>query len=170
MKPVLVLIYGPNGAGKTTVARALATKYRGLHIQIDLFSSMARGRFWHTRQNNKEKIALVLGILDAAMRETKYHCFFVDGVLIYRFMFDALEEWCLKRNVNFVPIYLTGEFTDLDYRLEQRRNLKKNWNESLPKFYKYFHYSQATEINSSQKSPKAVMKEIGKIIKKGGAS
>ena len=37
MKPLLLLIYGPNGAGKTTVARALATKYRGFHIQIDIF-------------------------------------------------------------------------------------------------------------------------------------
>ena len=90
MRPLLILIYGPNGAGKTTLARALATKYSGLHIQIDIFSSMARDKFWHTRQNNKDKMVFVLGVLDAALRDTNYRQFFLDGVLIHLFMFHLL--------------------------------------------------------------------------------
>lgn len=160
MKPLLVLIYGPNGAGKTTITRALATKYRGLHVQIDIFSSMARGKFWYTRRNNKDKMALVLGILDAAIKNTKYRQFFVDGVLIYRFMFKQLEAWCGKNSVRFIPIYLSGNFLELDYRIKQRKTMKKNWNEVLPEFYDNFRYEKAVKVDTSGKKPEVVINEI----------
>lgn len=160
MKSLLVLIYGPNSAGKTTIARALATKYRGLHIQIDIFSSMARGKFWYTRRNNKDKIALVLGILDAAIKNTKYRQFFVDGVLIYRFMFKQLEAWCEKNCVKFISIYLSGNFSELNYRIKQRKTMKKNWNEALPEFYDNLRYKKAVKVDTSGKKPEVIINEI----------
>ncbi|MBI2278651.1 MAG: AAA family ATPase [Candidatus Brennerbacteria bacterium] len=168
MKPLLILIYGPNGAGKTTLARALATKYRGLQIQIDTFSSMARGRFWHTRQNNKDKMVLVLGVLDAAMKSTSHRRFFLEGVLIYPFMFKLLEAWCKKNFVKFVPIYLTGNLVDLDFRIRHRKILKKNWNEHLPEFFENFHYKKARKISSSGKTSQVVLKEIQAVIGERG--
>ena len=168
MRPLLLLIYGPNGAGKTTVARALATKYCGFHIQIDIFSSIARGRSWHTRQNNKDKMILVLGVLDAALRNTSCKKFFLDGVLIYRFMFKELENWCENKGVEFIPIYLTGNLSDLNYRIGQRKKMKKDWNKSLPKLYKNFRHGKAIKINSSGKTPEVVINEIQSAFKKGG--
>ncbi|MEK7658047.1 MAG: AAA family ATPase [Patescibacteria group bacterium] len=167
MKPLLLLIYGPNGAGKTTVARALATKYRGFHIQIDIFSSMFRGRCWHSRQSNKDKIILIIGVLDAALKNTSCKKFFLDGVLIYRFMFKELEKWCKSNSVEFVPIYLTGNLSDLNYRIGQRKKLKKDRNKFLPKLYKNFRHGKAVMINSSGKTSESVINEVQSIFKKG---
>ena len=167
MKPTLVLLCGPNGAGKTTVARALATKYRGLHIQIDMFSSMSRGKFWYTRKNNQDKIALVLGTLDAAMQKTKYRFFFVDGVLIFRFMFVALEQWCNRWGIRFIPIFLTGNFEDLNFRVETRKALRKDVNEELPAFYETFDFKKAHRVVSTGKKPKAVISQITKHLTRG---
>lgn len=168
MKSLLVLIYGPNGAGKSTISRALATKYNGLHIQLDDSSSMMRGKFWHTRKNNKDKMMLVLGVLNSALQTTKYRKFFIDGVLIYRFMFKLFEKWCRDNNVDFSPVYLTGNCNDLNFRVKRRRVLKKNWNDSLPEFYEKFSHKSIPKINSSKKTTERVFYEIQSLLKRGG--
>lgn len=168
MRSLLVLIYGPNGAGKSTISRALATKYNGLHIQLDDFSSMMRGKLWHTRQNNKDKMTFVLSVLDSALQNTKYKKFFIDGVLVYRFMFKLFEGWCGNNNVDFCPIYLTGNLDDLNFRIKTRKKLKKNWNNLLPEFYEKFNHKNTKKINSSKKTTERVFYEIQLLIKNGG--
>ncbi|MBI5306736.1 AAA family ATPase [Candidatus Wolfebacteria bacterium] len=164
----LVLFYGPNGVGKTTIARALATQYNGLHVQIDVFSAMQRGKFWHTRKNNKDKMTLVLAVLDAALLKTSYCRFFVDGVLIYRFMFRQIDDWCRNNKIKFIPVYLTGKLKDLDYRVQQRKKIQQDWNKKLPTIYKNFNYRPAIRINSSSQSAEQIVKMIISLIKRKG--
>lgn len=130
----LYLIYGPNGAGKTTVARYLATKNKGIHIQLDWFSSMQRGKTWYTRKNNKDKINILTGTLDAIFNKTLYKQVYIDGVLIYKFMFEILHKWCIKNNIKLIPIKLVGSESELNKRINIRKKKKiKNINKTLPK-------------------------------------
>lgn len=152
-KKELKLFYGPNGSGKTTLARYLATKNKGLHIQLDLFSSMHRGKNWHTRKNNRDKINLLLGLLQSAITNTNYRKYYIDGVIIYPFMFKMIENWCLDNKIIFEFIKLTGDEEDLKYRVKQRSiKVKKDWNMTLPELYKNFTYRKSIEINTTGKS------------------
>lgn len=145
----LYIIYGPNGAGKTTVARYLATKNGSLHIQLDWFSSMQRGRAWYTRKNNKDKINILIGTLDAVFHKTSYRQVYVDGVLIYKFMFEILDKWCTKNNIKFIPIKLLGSELKLNKRIDIRKKRIKNINKILPKIYSKFSYKGSEIIDAS---------------------
>lgn len=161
MNKKLILFYGPNGSGKTTVARYLATKNGGLHIQLDWFSSMLRGKEWHTKKNNKDKIYLLLGSLDSAMKNTKYKDIYIDGVLIYIFMFKMIEDWCKDNNIDYKFIKLSGNETELNYRVKKRiKKQKKDWNKELPKIYKKITYKNSREIITTNKTLEQVIKEL----------
>ncbi len=157
----LYLIYGPNGAGKTTVARYLATKNGGIHIQLDWFSSMQRGGVWYTRKSNKDKINILIGTLDAVFNKTSYKQVYVDGVLIYKFMFKILDKWCTKNNIELIPIKLVGSEPKLNKRIDIRKKRgMKNMNKILPKIYKKFSYKGSKIIDTSDLHISGVAKKI----------
>lgn len=161
MKNKLFLFYGPNGSGKTTLARFLATKYNGLHIQLDWYSSMHRGKEWHIRKNNKDKINLLLGTLNSAITKTNYKLIFIDGVLIYPFMFQMIEDWCVANNVDFFIYKLTGNSKKLDSNIRKRKKeLKINWNKKLSEIYKNLTYKNTLIIDIDDKNIKALSEMI----------
>lgn len=147
-----MLIYGPNGAGKTSVARALATRARGLHIEIDAFSSMQRGRAWYTRANCREKMALVLGALDAACHGTRRDLF-LDGVLIYRFMFNMIRDWCGRKGFDFRVVKLVGDGAEMSARVQSRASVRKDLNALLPDIYRRFTYSGTVSVDVTGLGP-----------------
>lgn len=157
----IYLIYGPNGAGKTTVARYLATNNSGIHIQLDWFSSMQRGRAWYTRKSNKDKVNILIGTLNAIFKKTSYKQVYVDGVLIYKFMFEIISRWCTENKINLIPIKLIGNELKLDERLDVRKKKKiKNVNKELPKIYQKFSYRGSRIIDTSNLSILEVAKKI----------
>ncbi|MDP2598495.1 MAG: hypothetical protein Q8P49_01555 [Candidatus Liptonbacteria bacterium] len=161
----LVLFYGPNGVGKSSVSRALATRLGGLHLQIDVFSRMQRGRFWHTRRNNKDKMFLILGVLDGALKNTSYRQFFVEGAVIFPFMIDMLEAWCCGNDVKFIAICLVGKMNDLKIRIKKRKSPKINWNKQLPGIYKKFNHKDAMILNTSKLSLQGMVRKISQALK-----
>lgn len=164
MKKKLFLFYGPNGSGKTTIARFLATKYNGLHIQLDWYSSMHRGKEWHVRKNNKDKINLLLGTLDSAIMKTNYKLIFVDGVLIYPFMFRMIEDWCIENNVEFFIYKLIGNVKKLNFNIKKRKKeLEINWNKKLPEIYENLIYKNTLIIDIGNKNIEALSKRIIEI-------
>lgn len=162
----LYVIYGPNGTGKTTVARYLATKKGGLHIQLDWFSSMQRGRAWYTKKNNEDKINILIGALDAVFKKTSYKQVYVDGVLIYKFMFKTLDQWCVKNHIKLIPIKLVGSESKLNERIKIRKKKIKNINKALPEIYKKFSYKGLGIINISKLNVLEVAREIEKVDNK----
>lgn len=161
MKIKLFLFYGPSGSGKTTMSRFLATKYNGLHIQLDWYSSMHRGKEWHVRKNNKDKINLLLGTLDSAIMKTNYKLIFVDGVLIYPFMFRMIEDWCIENNVEFFIYKLIGNVKKLNFNIKKRKKeLKINWNKKLPEIYKKLTYKNTLIIDIGNKNIETLSKRI----------
>ena len=162
-KKRLFLFYGANGAGKTTLARHLATKYSGLHIELDWFSSMHRGKAWHTRKNNKDKMHLLIGTLDAALVKTKYRLFFIDGVLIYPFMFRMLEDWARENGITLHLFKLVGAQKEMEYRVKRRKK-KQNWNKKLPAIYKKLTYKGSVEIPTTGKTLLEVSRTVSESI------
>ncbi|MDD5318377.1 MAG: AAA family ATPase [Candidatus Pacebacteria bacterium] len=161
IKREITVFYGPNGAGKTTIARYLATKNKGLHIQLDWYSSMQRGKEWYTKNNNREKINLLLGTLDAVVTKTRYNKIYLDGVLLYTFMFKMLEVWCKNNKINYKFVKLVGSEKKLAYRVTKRRKPRKNdWNKKLPKIYKHFTYPSSLEIDTTGKGISKVIKYL----------
>lgn len=161
MNKKLYLFYGPNGSGKTTTARFLATKYGGLHIQLDWYSSMHRGKEWHTRKNNKDKINLLLGTLSSAISETDYKLFFIDGVIIYPFMFKMIEGWCSGNKIEFFVYKLVGKNFELDLRIKNRKKEGKiNWNKKLPDLYKKLTFKKTLTIDTTKEDTIGLSKKI----------
>lgn len=161
MRKKLYLFYGPNGAGKTTIARFLATKYKGLHIQLDWYSSMHRGKEWHTRKNNKDKINLLLGTLSSASSKTDYKLFFIDGVIIYPFMFKMIKEWCDENDMEFFIYKLIGKNSELNLRIKNREKKKKiNWNKKLPEIYKEITFKKTLVIDTTKEKITDLSKKI----------
>lgn len=138
-KSFLYLFFGPNGAGKTTLAKEFCLRTKAMHIEIDNFSYMQRGRAWYTRQNSKEKINLLLAVLNEALKNGRTR-FSLDGVLIYPFMFQMIEDWCVKNKIEFHPIKVVGDVDTLNFRVTRRIKLRYDWNSRLPEFYRSFHY------------------------------
>lgn len=156
----LYLIYGPNAVGKTTVARYLATKHGGIHIQLDWFSSMQRGRAWYTRKNNRDKMNILIGTLHAIFNKTSYKQVYIDGVLIYKFMFKILNGWCAKNKIQLIPIKLIGDESELNKRINIRKKAVKNINKLLPKIYRKFLYKGSRIINTSNLNIREVVRKV----------
>ncbi len=159
----LYLIYGPNGVGKTSIARYLATKNNGLHIQIDWFSSMQRGKVWYTRKNNKDKVNIIIGALDAIFNKTSYKKVYLEGVLIYKFMFDVIKIWCIKNNIELMSIKLIGKESIFKKRIIFRKKKIKNINKILPQIYKNFSYKNSKVIDIGNFQITEIAKKIDKI-------
>jgi len=159
----LYLFYGPNGSGKTTIARFLATKHGGLHIQLDWYSSMHRGKKWHTRKNNMDKINLFLGTLNSAISKTSYNLFFVDGVIIYPFMFKMIKEWCKQNNIKLFTYKLIGDCPELELRVKKRvKEKKNNWNKKLSQIYKQLIFEDTLVIDTTKEKITVLSKKIEK--------
>lgn len=156
----LILIYGANGTGKTITARNLATKYSGLHISMDMFSAMFRGKIWHTRKCSTDKMKLIISVLEAAIKETNYSFFLVDGVLTYSFMFKLLENWCLKNNITFQSVKLIGNLEESKLRIISRNKHTVNWNNLLPDFYSKYSYKNSLTINVDERSTEYISEQI----------
>lgn len=155
----LYLFFGPNGAGKTTLAKEFCLRTRAMHIEIDAFSYMQRGRVWYTRSNSKEKIRLVIAVLSEAMRCGRTR-FCLDGVLIYPFMFKMIEDWCSENRVEFFPVKTIGRVDELDFRVTRRIKQKHDWNSKLPEFYSQFSYPGQTCVDTTDMDTDACFRKV----------
>jgi len=159
------VFYGPNGAGKTTISRFLATKHKGLQIQLDWFSSMQRGKTWHKKLHCIDRIHMLIGLLNGAISKTKYTLFFIDGVFIYPEMFSLLENWSKENNFTIKFIKITGDTIVLDNRIKKRKKIIKDWNKTLPSYFKKFSYeNESLKIDTTKNQISAVTKDIEKKL------
>lgn len=155
----LYLFFGPNGAGKTTLSKEFCLRERAMHIELDIFSYMQRGRAWYTRRNSFEKMRLLIATLNEALRCGR-NKFSVEGVLIYPFMFRMLEDWCLTNHIRFIPVKVVGSVSALDFRVTRRIKLKQDWNSKLPDFYRGFHYRGQVCLDTSNLSVSECVEQI----------
>ena len=161
-----VSIVGRSGAGKTTLAKEFCLRTRAMHIEIDAFSYMQRGRVWYTRSNSKEKMRLVIAVLSEALRCGRTR-FCLDGGLIYPFMFKMIEDWCSENGVEFFPVKTIGRADEINLRVTRRMKQKYDWNAKLPEFYSQFNYPGQICVDTTDVDTDNCFRQVMKMTQHG---